>query len=188
MKSSPLNLRFYLQNPTNLTRLIPKSPSLIPKTHSKLITISKTSSNQLNNNKQKPIKGLLELKPRNQNSLFSSNNDYFCSRKVIISAVSVGFMLFLMGFDDGDSYKAMAFGPEGPLMEEFWDNVRRYGLYALTVSTGALYAIFQPIYELLKNPISAILVLVIFVGGFFIISQVLSAMVGVSEFDYQYGY
>ncbi|KAK2990206.1 hypothetical protein RJ640_014658 [Escallonia rubra] len=39
------------------------------------------------------------------------------------------FVLFLMGVDD---HKALAFGPEGPLMEDFWDNMRRYGLYALT--------------------------------------------------------
>ncbi|KDP29295.1 hypothetical protein JCGZ_19398 [Jatropha curcas] len=51
-----------------------------------------------------------------------------------------------MGFDE---HKALAFGPEGPLVEEFWENVRRYALYALTV---------------------------------------LSAMVGVTEFTYDYGY
>ncbi|KAK2988370.1 hypothetical protein RJ640_007305 [Escallonia rubra] len=43
------------------------------------------------------------------------------------------FVLFLMGFDD---HKALAFGPEGPLMEDFWDNMRRYGLYALTSCAG----------------------------------------------------
>ncbi|PQP96257.1 uncharacterized protein Pyn_29063 [Prunus yedoensis var. nudiflora] len=102
-----------------------------------------------------------------------------------MGVVSVGVVVFLMGMD---GQKAMALGPEGPLMEEFWDNVRRYGLYALTVSTGALYATFQPIYELLKNPISAILVLVILAGGIFILSQVVTAMVGVSDFTYDYGY
>ncbi|MFS7898128.1 hypothetical protein Hanom_Chr02g00150741 [Helianthus anomalus] len=65
---------------------------------------------------------------------------------------------------------ALAFGQEGPLMEDFWDNMRRYGLYALTVSSGVLYAVFQALYELLKNPISAILVLTILGGGFYIVS------------------
>lgn len=102
---------------------------------------------------------------------------------LIMGAVSVGVVMLLM-----DQQKAMALGPEGPLMEEFWDNVRRYALYALTVSTGALYTVFQPIYELLKNPISAILVLVILGGGFFIVSQVVSAMIGVTDFNYQYQY
>lgn len=107
------------------------------------------------------------------------------SRLVIMGAVSVGILLLLGGMDD---QKALAFGPEGPLVEEFWDNVRRYALYALTVSTGAIYTIFQPILELLKNPISAILVLAIFGGSIYIVSQVLSAMVGVTEFAYDYGY
>ncbi|GAU14714.1 hypothetical protein TSUD_203630 [Trifolium subterraneum] len=105
------------------------------------------------------------------------------SRIVIIGAVSVGILLLLSGMDE---QKAMALGPEGPLVEEFWDNVRRYGLYALTVSTGAIYTIMVPIFELLKNPITAILIIVIFGGGFYIVSQVLSAMVGVSDFSYDY--
>ena len=104
---------------------------------------------------------------------------------MIVGAVSIGFTLLLMG---ADVQKAVALGPEGPLMEEFWDNVRRYALYALTVSTGAIYTIFQPIVELLKNPISAILVLVIIGGSIYIVSQILSAMVGVSDFTYSYGY
>uniref|UniRef100_A0A7N0RCR2 Uncharacterized protein ycf33 n=1 Tax=Kalanchoe fedtschenkoi TaxID=63787 RepID=A0A7N0RCR2_KALFE len=107
------------------------------------------------------------------------------SRCVVLGAVSVGVLLVLMGMDE---HKALALGPQGPLMEEFWDNVRRYALYILTVSTGALYTIFEPIYELLKNPISAILVLVIIGGGFFIVSQVLNAMIGASDFSYQYYY
>ncbi|KAH8934144.1 hypothetical protein BDL97_18G067600 [Sphagnum fallax] len=32
--------------------------------------------------------------------------------------------------------RALALGPGGPLMEEFWDNVRRYGFYFFTVVTG----------------------------------------------------
>jgi hypothetical protein len=105
------------------------------------------------------------------------------SRIMIIGAVSVGILLLISGMDE---QKALALGPEGPLVEEFWDNVRRYGLYALTVSTGAIYTIMVPIFELLKNPITAILILVIFGGGFYIVSQVLSAMVGVSDFSYDY--
>ncbi|CAN1260109.1 hypothetical protein LINPERPRIM_LOCUS10327 [Linum perenne] len=89
-------------------------------------------------------------------------------------------------FVDEHSSKALALGPL--MEEEFWDNVRRYALYALTVSTGALYTILVPIVELLKNPISAILVLVILFGGFYIVSQVVSAMVGLSDFSYSYSY
>ncbi|KAG4196212.1 hypothetical protein ERO13_A06G155600v2 [Gossypium hirsutum] len=107
------------------------------------------------------------------------------SRFVVVGAVSMGLALLLM---EADVQKALALGPEGPLMEEFWENVRRYALYALTVSTGAIYTIFQPILELLKNPISAILILVIMGGSLYIVSQILSAMFGVTDFTYTYGY
>ncbi|KAL6197728.1 hypothetical protein ACLB2K_033333 [Fragaria x ananassa] len=113
-------------------------------------------------------------------------NGNHSSRFLIVGALSVGVAMMLMGIDD--QHKAMALGPEGPLMEEFWDNVRRYALYALTVSTGALYTVFLPIYELLKNPISAILVVVILGGSFFILTQVVSAMIGDTDFSYQYQY
>ncbi|XP_050223877.1 uncharacterized protein LOC126671256 [Mercurialis annua] len=107
-------------------------------------------------------------------------------RFAVVGAASLGIALLVMGMDD--SSRALALGPEGPLMEEFWDNVRRYALYALTVSTGALWALLEPIVELLKNPVSAVLVILILGGGFFIVSQVLSAMVGVTDFSYDYGY
>ncbi|KAI4296032.1 hypothetical protein L6164_036022 [Bauhinia variegata] len=128
----------------------------------------------------------VELGPRSQNpstKLVIPENGY--SRVVIVGAVSVGILLFLFGIDE---QKALAFGPGGPLVEEFWDNVRRYALYALTVSTGALYTIFQPIFELLRNPISAILILAILGGSIYIVAQVVSAMVGVTDFTYDYAY
>lgn len=104
---------------------------------------------------------------------------------MVFSAASLGIALFLVGIEVP---KALAFGPEGPLVEEFWDNMRRYGLYILTVSTGVIYTIFEPILELLKNPISAILIIIIFGGSIYLVSQVLSAMFGISEFAYEYGY
>ncbi|KAL2475778.1 hypothetical protein Adt_36514 [Abeliophyllum distichum] len=104
---------------------------------------------------------------------------------IILGTISVGLAVFLMGIDE---HKALALGPGGPLMEDFWENMRRYGLYALTVSTGVLYSVFQPIVELLRNPISAILVLTIIGGSIFIVSQVVSAMIGLSDFSYDYSY
>ncbi|GJN33026.1 hypothetical protein PR202_gb21583 [Eleusine coracana subsp. coracana] len=81
---------------------------------------------------------------------------------------------------------ALALGPEGPLVEEFWDNMRRYALYALTVSTGVAYTVLQPIVELLKNPITALLIVAFLAGSGFLVSQVLNAMVGNSDFIYRY--
>ncbi|KAK7387678.1 hypothetical protein VNO78_22468 [Psophocarpus tetragonolobus] len=106
-------------------------------------------------------------------------------KPVMMGAMCVGIMGLAVVLSEE---KALALGPEGPLVEEFWENVRRYGLYALTVSTGALYTIFRPIAELLKNPISAIIILALFGASIYILSQVLSAMVGVSDFSYNYGY
>ncbi|KAK4369685.1 hypothetical protein RND71_009160 [Anisodus tanguticus] len=108
------------------------------------------------------------------------------SKLLVLGAVSIGVVLFLMGFDD--NYQALALGPEGPLMEEFWDNMRRYAIYALTVSTGVLLAVFEPIYELLKNPISAILILIIMGGSFYFVTQGVSAMAGITDFSYDYNY
>ncbi|KAG6416435.1 hypothetical protein SASPL_123865 [Salvia splendens] len=105
------------------------------------------------------------------------------SRIAVLAALSVGVAVFVMGFSDE---RALALGPEGPLMEDFWDNMRRYALYALTVSTGALWVLLEPIVELLKNPISALLLIFIFGGSFFILSQVVTAMIGLSDFSYDY--
>lgn len=107
-------------------------------------------------------------------------------RWVFIGGASLG-LAFLFLAADGH-HEALAFGPEGPLVEEFWDNMRRYGLYILTVSTGVIYTLLQPIVELLKNPITAILLIIVVVGSGYLVSQVLSAMVGISDFSYSYGY
>ncbi|KAI5670835.1 hypothetical protein M9H77_11199 [Catharanthus roseus] len=154
----------------------PKTPSSSP--------VSVKCSNLCHQNVQnQPI---INTKNKSQ-KLFTEELSLGRSKFVILGAITVGIAVLLMGFDDDQ--KALAFfGPEGPLVEEFWDNMRRYAIYALTVSTGVLYAVFQPILELLRNPISAILVLIIFGGSIYIVSQVLSAMVGVSEFSYDYSY
>ncbi|WVZ10176.1 hypothetical protein V8G54_014706 [Vigna mungo] len=128
--------------------------------------------------KHPPSKFALSLRENRRDQKGISN-----SSVVIMGAVCVGILAVILSEE-----KALALGPEGPLVEEFWDNVRRYGLYALTVSTGALYTIFRPILDLLRNPVSAIFILVLFGGSLYLVSQVLSAMVGVSEFSYDYGY
>ncbi|XP_022714453.1 uncharacterized protein LOC111274062 [Durio zibethinus] len=195
MNISELRLQIYPPAPRH-TNLIPNSPlfftpfkQLLHVSHSKVTTVvsrkilgcppkTRVIERQMilqrsQEREQTPKRELTQV----------SSSGY--SRFVIVGAVSVGLALLLIGVD---VEKAAALGPEGPLMEEFWDNVRRYALYALTVSTGAIYTIFQPILELLKNPISAILILVIIGGSIYIVSQILSAMVGVSDFTYSYGY
>lgn len=197
-----LRSQFCIPKRTNLTNSTAFRPTLIPISYqkhptstnyfpSKTITTQRPALNLTKSNDVLNKTALIrELNPKSRNHLSSNKISTnvgieSCPRCLIVGAVSVGFVLLLMGVND---QKALAFGPEGPLVEEFWDNVRRYGLYALTVSTGALYTVFQPIFELLKNPISAILILVILGGGIFIVSQVVSAMVGITDFSYDYSY
>ncbi|KAJ6363715.1 hypothetical protein OIU77_029518 [Salix suchowensis] len=182
-----LRSQFHLLGCTNLTHPASNSPAFIPikaKTQLKHPAypsriLAKTRNHAATKHEDKPA-ALLEFTSTKQLLPKSEH-----SRFVVVGAVSVGIVWFLMAMDD---QKALALGPEGPLMEEFWENVRRYGLYALTVSTGALYTIFEPIGELLKNPITAVLILLIFGGSFYVLSQVLSVMLGVSEFSYEYSY
>lgn len=103
------------------------------------------------------------------------------SREMIFLGFGIAVWFFV-----GSEQSALAFWPEGPLVEEFWENMRRYGLYFFTVGTGALYTILKPIYELLKNPLSAVLVIVIIFGIFYLLYLTVSAMIGISDFSYQY--
>ncbi|KAL8160808.1 hypothetical protein V2J09_012297 [Rumex salicifolius] len=185
IKSFTIRSQFHFQKHPNsnsintspkFVRLTPNLPSCLPPQY-------------------KPLRSLIDhdlktckVPAKNSEPINRNGHLKFNSKALITWAVSVGVVLVVLGGMEEHGGRALALGPEGPIMEEFWENVRRYALYALTVSTGVLYAVFQPIVELLKNPFSAILVIAIAVGGFYIVSQVLNAMVGVSEFSYQYYY
>ncbi|KAH7292800.1 hypothetical protein KP509_29G086300 [Ceratopteris richardii] len=95
-------------------------------------------------------------------------------------------MALSLGLAFGYTESAMALGPEGPLVEEFWDNMRRYGLYFLTVFTGGLYSIVQPIFALLRNPITAILTITFLSGSFYLLYLLLNTMLGITNFNYEY--
>ncbi|XP_073279210.1 uncharacterized protein [Primulina huaijiensis] len=189
MNTLRLQLLFMHSNLHNLTinspRIIHKKAKFNPITS--LPSPVNQRTGRKSNHDDRTLVNLASLKskmhPRNELSAVTSKGH---SRIVFFGAMSLGLAVLLMGFDDHQ--KAFALGPEGPLMEEFWDNMRRYGLFVLTVSTGAIYTLLQPIVELLKNPISAILILAIIGGGFFIVSQVVSAMIGLSDFSYDYNY
>ncbi|KAL7617218.1 uncharacterized protein LOC111905482 [Lactuca sativa] len=204
---TPTHINLIANNPSFLVSSKTKSPSLLIKKPKSSSQITKSPSRIKLSNRPLLIESetvKITEKPNDSSSIeklsgdeelhlldLSAETEIFIpfgdnSRYVIVGAVSLGFMMLLMGSDNHQT--ALAFGPEGPLMEDFWDNMRRYGLYALTVSTGVLYAVFQPLYELLKNPISAILVLTILGGGFYIVTQVVSAMIGINEFSYDYYY
>jgi hypothetical protein len=82
--------------------------------------------------------------------------------------------------------RALALGPGGPLMEEFWDNVRRYGFYFFTVVSGGLYSLTKPLLDLLKNPSTQILVLIAVIGTFYLMYLTVSTMLGLNDFVYEY--
>ncbi|XP_078440808.1 uncharacterized protein LOC144710852 [Wolffia australiana] len=106
------------------------------------------------------------------------------SRRALVAAAAAAAAWWSSAW--GKEEAAMALGPEGPLVEEFWDNVRRYALYMVTVSTGAIYTILQPIGELMRNPVSALLFFLLLGGSFYLLSQTLSFMVGLNDFAYDY--
>lgn len=81
---------------------------------------------------------------------------------------------------------ALALGPGGPLMEEFWDNVRRYGFYFFTVVSGGLYSLAKPVLDLMKDPSTQILVAVVVIGTFYLMYLTVSTMLGLNDFVYQY--
>ncbi|KAK9068927.1 hypothetical protein SSX86_013043 [Deinandra increscens subsp. villosa] len=195
MNSFTLRSQFCIPTHLNLIPISPKSqitktPPRLKLSSKPMLFDSKIVKITPKNIKLHPIQKLFGNQETNPFCLLTKVENLIGydenSRCVIVGAVTLGFMMLLMGSDDHQ--KALAFGPEGPLMEDFWDNMRRYGLYALTVSSGVLYAVFQPLYELLKNPISAILVITILGGGFYIVTQVVSAMVGITDFSYELNY
>nr|XP_024382050.1 uncharacterized protein LOC112285443 isoform X2 [Physcomitrium patens] len=74
----------------------------------------------------------------------------------------------------------------GPLLEEFWDNVRRYGFYFFTVVSGGLYSLTKPLLDLLKDPSTQILVAIAVFGTLYLVYLTVSTMLGLNDFSYEY--
>jgi Protein of unknown function (DUF751) len=175
---SPRNARAQFNSPKCLCQ--PQSNTRNPKPKTQQPTLLKSSKNAPI---EEPIAVTKPKTPENAQTLESLPD--VIPRWFLIGGASLGIAFLVMGFEGHK--EAMALGPEGPLVEEFWDNMRRYALYALTVSTGMAYTVIQPIVELLRNPITAVLILIVIAGSGFVMSQVLNAMVGNSDFTYNYG-
>jgi hypothetical protein len=65
-------------------------------------------------------------------------------------------------------------------MKEFWDNVFLYPRYFISFTLGIFFFLFEQVQPLLKNPVSAIALTGILIGGFFFITFTLRAMLGFS--------
>jgi hypothetical protein len=114
----------------------------------------------------------------------SANGNLVDLLKVYFRELAIGSLVFtLVCLPDANAH---ALGPGGPLMEEFWDNVRRYGFYFFTVVSGGLYSLAKPLVDLLKEPSTQFLVAIAVAGTFYLIYLTVSTMLGLTDFDYQY--
>lgn len=83
---------------------------------------------------------------------------------------------------------ALALGPQGPLVEEFWDNVTRYVAYFFTVVSGGAYSILKPLADLLRSPVTALFTVIFIAGVGYLTYLTVSAMLGLEGMTYQYDY
>ncbi|ACK70302.1 protein of unknown function DUF751 [Gloeothece citriformis PCC 7424] len=65
-------------------------------------------------------------------------------------------------------------------MGDFFDNISRYPRYFITIILGIFFAFFEWIKPLFKNPLTAIAVVGIFIGGFVFLFFTLRAMLGLT--------
>jgi hypothetical protein len=65
-------------------------------------------------------------------------------------------------------------------MGEFFENVSRYPRYFITFTLGIFYSIYEWLRPLFKNPVTAMALVGILVGGFAFLYFTLKAMLGLS--------
>lgn len=65
-------------------------------------------------------------------------------------------------------------------MGEFFDNVLRYPRYLISVSLGIFFSFFSWLKPLLQNPITAIALVGVLIGGFLFLFFTLQAMLGLT--------
>ncbi|MBW4641807.1 MAG: DUF751 family protein [Goleter apudmare HA4340-LM2] len=66
------------------------------------------------------------------------------------------------------------------MFDGFWDNVFRYPRYLITIILGIFLNTFEPLFPLLKRPVTLIAILGLFVGSLAFITFTLRAMLGLS--------
>jgi len=65
-------------------------------------------------------------------------------------------------------------------MQGFWENVTRYPRYFITFTLGIFFFLFDRLKPLLSNPVTAISLIGVLVGGFAFITFTLRAMLGLN--------
>lgn len=108
---------------------------------------------------------------------------------------TVGFWCLMLALGAGmfilpeAAFAAASHNPDNMVGEvaenaDFWSNVLRYVSYFFSVLLGTAYVALKPIVQLLKKPTTAVLVIVGAIGLYFFVSTTVSAMLGVTEYDY----
>ncbi|ABA22277.1 Protein of unknown function DUF751 [Trichormus variabilis ATCC 29413] len=64
------------------------------------------------------------------------------------------------------------------MFDGFWDNVFRYPRYLITIVLGIFLNTFEPLFPLLKRPVTLIAIVGLLVGGLAFITFTLRAMLG----------
>ena len=65
-------------------------------------------------------------------------------------------------------------------MQDFFQNVSRYPRYLISFSLGIFWFFLEQLRPFLKNPVTAIAVVGLFVGGFAMLYLTLEAMLGIN--------
>ncbi|MBD2251140.1 DUF751 family protein [Nostoc parmelioides] len=64
------------------------------------------------------------------------------------------------------------------MFDGFWDNVFRYPRYLITIVLGIFLNTFEPLFPLLKRPVTLIAIVGLLVGGLAFMTFTLRAMLG----------
>ena len=66
------------------------------------------------------------------------------------------------------------------MFDGFWDNVFRYPRYLVSIVLGIFLNTLEPLFPLLKRPVTLIAILGLFVGGLFFVTLTVRAMLGLN--------
>ncbi|MFM7408300.1 MAG: DUF751 family protein [Cuspidothrix sp.] len=66
------------------------------------------------------------------------------------------------------------------MFDGFWDNVFRYPRYLITIVLGLFLNTLEPLFPLLKRPVTLIAIVGFFTGGLFFVALTLRAMLGLN--------
>ena len=67
------------------------------------------------------------------------------------------------------------------MFDGFWDNVSRYPRYLVSIVLGIFLNTLEPLFPLLKRPVTLMAILGLFTGGLFFVTLTVRAMLGLSS-------